>query len=232
MIKVKELSKSYGKKEILKGISTEIPTGQCLAILGPNGAGKSTFLKTLALILKPSKGEILIDGQIVNKDISNLKMKIGLISHSSFLYPELTAYENLEFYGQLYNVEGLDDKILNSLKKVGLKLVFNDPVYTFSRGMLQRLAIARALIHNPEIILLDEPFTGLDQQGITILEEVIKELKSQGKTIIMVTHSFEQAMDNVDRVIIINKGKIVGDYMKQEIKANNLKEIYLAKVAS
>ncbi|GAB6151383.1 ABC transporter ATP-binding protein [Desulfosporosinus burensis] len=230
MIEGTNLCKTYGRKNVLRDISVRIPTGEFVAVLGPNGAGKSTLLKILALISKPDSGEVKIGDKSLVDIKDELKHKIGIISHSSFLYPELTAYENLQFYGRLYGIDNLEEQIITIIKKVGLILALNEPVYTFSRGMLQRLSIARALIHNPEVILLDEPFTGLDQQGISLLEDVLKDLKSSYKTILMVTHSFEQGMDDVDRILIVNKGQIAADFPTEDLQAGDLLRIYHEKV--
>jgi len=226
------LSKTYGNKNVLRDISLTIPKGEFTAVLGPNGAGKSTLLKILALMSKPDSGEVKIGKQSFVNLKGELKRKIGILSHSSFLYPELTAYENLQFYGRLYDVRHLEEQIISVIKKVGLLLALNEPVYTFSRGMLQRLSIARALIHSPEVIFLDEPFTGLDQQGIGLLQDVLKDLKSSQKTILIVTHSFEQGMEDVDRILIINKGQIAADFSTENLQAGDLKRIYFEKVAS
>ena len=231
MIEGINLFKTYGKKSVLRDICVRIAKGEFVAVLGPNGAGKSTLLKILALISKPDSGEVKIGEQSLDNLKGELKRKIGIISHSSFLYPELTAYENLQFYGRLYGVDNLEAQIIAVTKKVGLLLSLNEPVYTFSRGMLQRLSIARALIHNPEVILLDEPFTGLDQQGISLLQDVLKELKSNHKTILMVTHSFEQGMDDVDRILIVNKGQIAADFPTEDLQSGDLLRIYHEKVA-
>ncbi|MBC2727435.1 ABC transporter ATP-binding protein [Desulfosporosinus sp.] len=232
MIEGINLSKTYGNKNVLRDISLTIPKGEFTAVLGPNGAGKSTLLKILALMSKPDSGEVKIGKQSFVNLKGELKRKIGILSHSSFLYPELTAYENLQFYGRLYDVRHLEEQIISVIKKVGLLLALNEPVYTFSRGMLQRLSIARALIHSPEVIFLDEPFTGLDQQGISLLQDVLKDLKSSQKTILIVTHSFEQGMEDVDRILIINKGQIAADFPTENLQAGDLKRIYVEKVAS
>ncbi|HBV85299.1 MAG TPA: sodium ABC transporter ATP-binding protein [Desulfosporosinus sp.] len=232
MIEGINLSKTYGNKNVLRDISLTIPKGEFTAVLGPNGAGKSTLLKILALMSKPDSGEVKIGKQSFVNLKGELKRKIGILSHSSFLYPELTAYENLQFYGRLYDVRHLEEQIISVIKKVGLLLALNEPVYTFSRGMLQRLSIARALIHSPEVIFLDEPFTGLDQQGISLLQDVLKDLKSSQKTILIVTHSFEQGMEDIDRILIINKGQIAADFPTENLQAGDLKRIYVEKVAS
>lgn len=231
MIEGINISKTYGSKNVLRDISVRIPRGEFVAVLGPNGAGKSTLLKILALISKPDSGQVIIGDQSLLHTPSELKRKIGIISHSSFLYPELTAYENLQFYGQLYGMDNLEAQIIAVIKKVGLLLALNEQVFTFSRGMLQRLSIARALIHNPEVILLDEPFTGLDQHGISLLQGVLSGLKSNHKTILMVTHSFEDGMNDVDRILILNKGQIAADFPTENLLSEDLKRIYHEKVA-
>ncbi len=219
MIEIKKLTKQADNKIILKGIDLSIKKGETVAILGPNGAGKSTLLKVIATLIKPSSGEVKINGLDLKKDSNKIKRLMGYLPHSSLLYDHYSPFENLVFFGNLYGVDGVEEKSIELVKRVGLSFFIKEPVKNFSRGMIQRTAIARAIIHDPELLLLDEPHTGLDQGAISILNEVIISMKNKGTTTLMVTHDFKQAAQICDRIIIIKNGKIVDDF---NILENNL----------
>ncbi|MFN7253322.1 MAG: heme ABC exporter ATP-binding protein CcmA [Anaerobacillus sp.] len=219
MIETKGLIKTIGDKMVLRGINLSIKKGESVAILGPNGAGKSTILKIISGLIKATSGEVLIDGITLKRDSYDQKRKIGFLAHNSFLYDHLTPLENLIFFGKLYGVENVEEKAKQLVADVGLSFFIHDPIRSFSRGMLQRIAIARAIIHDPEILLFDEPHTGLDQHAIKLLNEVIMNMKAKGSTIVMVTHDFHQAVETCDRVIIFKNGKLVEDISNV---ANNL----------
>lgn len=203
-----------------------IAAGEFITVLGPNGAGKTTLLKILSLLLKPSKGELYIVGTHIGDSNMKIKSKIGVISHNTFLYDNLSAYENLYFYGKLYQVPNLKNRIQAVLKEVGLSYVLYDPVGTFSRGMQQRLSIARAILHDPTILFLDEPYTGLDQNAIYILNSVLGRLTSKERTIFMVTHNYEQGLELSNRVLILDKGRVVYETETAGISPNKFKELY------
>jgi len=230
MIKATGLTKIIGHKNILKGIDLHIPEGQFVTVFGPNGAGKSALLKTLALISKPSTGKLVIDGMDTSKNTDAIREKIGVISHQTFLYDNLTARENLTFYGKMYGVPDLKDRIYDVLSQVGLEFSINDPVRTFSRGMQQRLAIARATLHDPAILFLDEPYTGLDPHAIQILNGVLQQLNLKKRTVFLITHNFEEGFSMSDRVLFVVKGKIVYDGKKDAFSREALKNLYLEKV--
>lgn len=212
MIKINGLVKRIGDKTILRGIQLNIEKGQTVGILGSNGAGKSTLLKVLATIMKPTSGTVTIDGHDMKKEAIKVKQKLGYLPHASMIYDHLSPYENLKFFGSLYHVADLESRIPKLIDQVGLKLFTHEPVRSFSRGMIQRIAIARAIIHQPHILLLDEPHTGLDQSAIQILNQVIEEMKRDQVTTLMVTHDFLQAAKVCDRFIIIKGGKIADDF--------------------
>lgn len=229
MLKAKGIVKQVGPKTILQGINLEIRAGECVAILGPNGAGKSTLLKILATLMKPSAGIVYLDGKDAWKSPEQVRGKIGLISHQSLLYDNLTARENLLFYGKMLGLTDLDQRVSQLLKEVGLLLSANEQVRNFSRGMQQRLALARAILHNPPLLFLDEPFTGLDQQGIGLLNNVIGQAKTKGTTLIMVTHSFEEGLAFSDRVLVLNKGGLVYTGETKDLTINGLRDLYCEK---
>lgn len=230
IITAKNLVKKIGTKTILHNINLHISEGEFVTVLGPNGAGKTTLLKILSLLVKPSSGALIVKGKSGEDNFLELRRHIGVISHNSFLYDNLTAYENLEFYGKLYGVANLKQRIAGVIEEVGLQYVLRDPVRTFSRGMLQRLAIARAIIHEPDILFLDEPYTGLDQHAIGILNSVLLNLNNKSRTIFMVTHNYEQGLAKSDRILIVVKGNIVYDAATEGLSQETFKAIYLEHV--
>jgi heme exporter protein A len=232
MLVAEQLEKSIGGKRIIHPISFKVTRGEFVTVLGPNGAGKSTLFKLLSLATQPSKGKIFINGSKATTLSSNLRKEIGVISHHTFLYDNLSALENLKFYGQAYQVCDLDKRIKEVLRFVGLQLYIHDPVRTYSRGMQQRLSIARAILHNPSILFLDEPYTGLDQHAIQILNSVLQSLNKDNRTIFMITHNYEEALTLSNRLIVLTKGKVVYDADTSGIKAEDFRRIYLELVGS
>ena len=212
MIEIKKLTKQADNKLILRGIDLSITQGETVAILGANGAGKSTLLKVLATLIKPASGLVKINGLDLKNDHIEVKKMFGYLPHSSLLYDHYTPLENLVFFGNLYGVKDVENRARKLVNEVGLSFFINEPVKNFSRGMIQRIAIARAIIHEPKIMLLDEPHTGLDQGAITILNNVVLSMKEKGCTTLMVTHDFKQAAAICDRIIIVKNGKIADDF--------------------
>jgi len=230
VIKAVGITKTIGRKTILNNIDLHIKPGEFITVFGPNGAGKSTLLKILSLVNKPSKGQLTIDGNNAVENPAEIRNKIGVISHQTFLNENLTASENLNFYGKMYGVPDLKNRIYNVLDEVGLEFSLNDPVRTFSRGMQQRLAIARAILHDPAILYLDEPYTGLDPHAIQILNNVLAELHHNQRTVFLITHNFEEGVNLSNRILFVVKGRIVYDGKKDAINKDELKKLYLTKV--
>lgn len=212
MIEIKKLMKQADNKLILRGVDLSIKKGETVAIIGPNGAGKSTLLKVLATLIKPTSGVIKINGMDLKKNHLEIKRILGYLPHSSLLYDHYSPLENIVFFGKIYGVNNVEERANELVKEVGLSFFLNEPVKNFSRGMIQRIAIARAIVHDPAILLLDEPHTGLDQGAISILNNVILSMKAKGTTTLMVTHDFKQAAEICDRIIILKNGKIVDDF--------------------
>ncbi len=224
-IEVKRLIKAYGEHYALRGIDMSVKWGEFLAIFGPNGAGKTTLLKVLATIVKPSSGGVSVAGFDLREDAVKVRHRIGVVFHQPLLYDDLSAYENLRFYGRMYEVPDLKDRINQLVAQVGLESRLHDPVRTLSRGMQQRLAIARALIHDPPILLLDEPGTGLDQQASAMLADIIISTLTKQRTVIMTTHSLEQGAALGNRIMIMADGKIAYEESKQ-LDISSLREVY------
>lgn len=209
MLELKNITKVIGDKIILRNFSLAIDRGECVAIIGPNGAGKSTFFKIVAGLMQPTSGDIYLNGEIIKKKSPILKKKIGYLGHESFLYSSLTPLENLMFYAKLYKVKNREEKAMELLNTVGLHYFKDIPIRSFSRGMMQRLAIARVLLAEPDVLLLDEPHTGLDQEAISLLNNLMKEKLDKGISILLISHDFEQVMNNCDKALVLNKGRIV-----------------------
>ena len=184
-IEVRRLVKSFGHQVALRGVDLAVAEGEFLTLFGPNGAGKTTLLRIVASLTRPSAGTVLLRGQDLGKAAAALRRRIGLISHNPLLYGDLTAEENLRFFARLYDLAGGAARIDAVLEQVGLAIRRRDPVRTYSRGMVQRLAIARAILHDPDIMLLDEPYTGLDQDASAMLDAVLKQIAAQGRTVVM-----------------------------------------------
>jgi heme exporter protein A len=211
LITVESLSKTYGFMPVLRQITFSVPHGQFVALLGPNGSGKSTLLRLLAGLAKPTSGTICVGGWQIPQEAEQVRQYIGLVSHRSLLYPTLTALENLAFFAQLYGVPASPARLLALLDQVGLKKRAHSLARTFSRGMQQRLSIARALIHNPDVLLFDEPHTGLDQQASDMLDALLRQASQAGRTIIMTTHDLQRVPSLAHRVIVLHRGMIALD---------------------
>lgn len=228
-VQVRNLTKVFGRRKVLDKISFEIEKGGFLALFGPNGAGKTTLIKILSTLVPATSGEVKISGLEIYDDSAAVRAKIGLISHSPLLYGDLTAEENLKFYGRLYRVEGLNERIDELLDKVELDHRRYDLVRTYSKGMLQRLSIARALLHRPSILLLDEPHTGLDPHAVDILEGLLDSIKND-HTFIMITHNLEKGLALSSSVMILVGGTVIFKRRKEDLDLAELQEIYRRNV--
>ena len=226
MIKVKKLVKRFGLKTILKGMDFEAEQGEFVGLLGPNGAGKTTFLRILSSLSRPTFGEVRIAGFRLPQQAAAVRRSLGVLSHLPLLYGDLTAEENLIFFGRMYAVEDLDTRIGEVLKLVGLTNRRRDLVRTYSRGMQQRLAIARSVIHDPEILLLDEPYTGLDQDACAMLDEVLREIAAQGRTVVMTSHDLVRSADLASRFDVLSRGKIISSAKREDIPRDGLLAFY------
>ncbi len=224
-IEVKRLIKSYGEHHALRGIDLNVKWGDILAIFGPNGAGKTTLLKVLATLVKPSAGDVSVAGFNLKQDAIMIRRRIGVVTHQTLLYDDLSAYENLRFYGKMYDVSNLRDRISQLVAQVGLESRIHDPVRTLSRGMQQRLAIARALIHDPPVLLLDEPGTGLDQHASAMFANILNSTVNKQRAVLMTSHSLEQGAALSNRIAIMADGKIAYEGSKQ-MDISNLRDVY------
>lgn len=208
IIEVRNLGKKFGNNVAVNNVSLTIARGESFALLGPNGAGKTTLVRILSTLIKPSYGTAKINGYDVVEDAEKVKRCIGVVSHNLFLYDELTAGENLEFYAALYEV---DTSIENLLEKLEIASICGEYVGNLSRGMKQRLSIARAIVHEPELLLLDEPSVGLDVKSRQAFYGMVKELHSKGTTILLTTHLLEEAAQLCRKGAVMHKGSIAAE---------------------
>jgi ABC-type multidrug transport system ATPase subunit len=205
---VDDISRHFGRRRALARVSFEVLQGSVLGLLGPNGAGKSTMLAILATLLRPTSGRVRYGSFELDDRRPGLRAAIGVLGHDLFLYPELTARENLVFFGSLSNVPDADGAALAALGRAGLADRADDPVSSFSRGMRQRVALERALIHRPRLVLLDEPFTGLDDASTGVLLERLHGLRRDGAIIVLATHDLDLAEGLLDRAVFLRNGRI------------------------
>ncbi|MGC8878615.1 MAG: heme ABC exporter ATP-binding protein CcmA [Anaerolineae bacterium] len=226
MIEIRGLIKAFGNRLVLKGITLHVSAGEFVTLVGPNGAGKTTLIRILATLSRPSAGQVLLGGRDLDQDPMMARRMIGLVSHRTLLYDDLTGEQNLLFYAQLYDVTRPRMRVEELLRQVGLWGRQRDPVSTYSRGMQQRLAIARALLHNPPILLLDEPDTGLDRQGAVTLGALLRQADLGQRTVLMTTHNLEYAMVWGERVVILVNGRIVFQTNRSEIDLATLRAQY------
>jgi len=224
VIRTQGLTKSFGARWALRGIDLNIHQGELVAVLGPNGAGKTTLIRILATLTKPSSGSAFIAEFDVHKNPQDVRRKLGVVSHRTYLYETLTARENLKFFGKMYNLTDLNDRVDELLARVGLEWRADDLVRNFSRGMQQRLALARAILHRPSVLLLDEPYSGLDQNASVILSQQIEMLLDENRTVVMTTHDFDRALERECRVAILDRGRIVTEESSSNLSRDDLKE--------
>jgi len=234
MIQVRSVSKSFGIIEAVKNVSFTIDKGEIFGILGPNGAGKSTIVNILNTLVKPDKGDVIIDGVNTKDDGNTIKLIMGVVPQEIALYEELTAYENLMFWGGLYNISQLELKanVNNTLEIVDLVYRKDDRIKTFSGGMKRRINIACSVLHNPKILVLDEPTVGVDPQNRNHIFEVIERLNNEGMTIIYTTHYMEEAERFCDKIAIIDVGRIIAQGTLKELREiSEVKDLLTIKLA-
>jgi heme exporter protein A len=226
MISVMKLVKRFGLKTILRGLDFEVQEGEFVALLGPNGAGKTTFLRVLATLSRPTMGHVSVAGFHLPVQAAAVRHSLGVVSHLPLLYGDLTAEENLQFFGRMYGVIELHHRINEILELVGLTSRRRDLVRTFSRGMQQRLAIGRAILHDPEVLLFDEPHTGLDQDACDMLDRLLRKVASQGRTVVMTSHDLARVEDLASRFDVLSRGVISFSTNRVEMGDSNLLDFY------
>jgi len=224
MILVKKLVKRFGPITVLRELDFNVKSGDFVALLGPNGAGKTTLLRILSSLMRPTSGYVQVASCRLPSQGASLRAKLGVVSHQPLLYGDLTAVENLQFFSKLYSIE--PDRIQEILDLVGLFHRRDDLVRTFSRGMQQRLAIGRAILHDPTILLLDEPHTGLDQAAGEILDRILKDVALEGRTVVMTSHDLVRSAELASRLVLLSKGKISDSVSTAGLDSADLVDFY------
>ena len=224
VVEAENLHKTFAWTPVLRGVSCTISAGEAVGIFGPNGAGKTTFLRVLATLLKPSSGTLTLFERPAQE--TAVRRRLGFLGHDSFLYPDLTPIENLTFYAKAYQLENPGPRIDSVLAQVGLQDWAKTPLRTFSRGMEQRLALARALLHEPDLLLLDEPYTGLDQDAVKLLQTILMQAKGAGKTIVFATHDFELGLALCSRAVIFKRGQLVWQSPTPPVSVSEFSKLY------
>jgi len=222
---VKGLSKAFGTRKAVDDVSFTLPEGAFLSIFGPNGAGKTTLLRVLSTLARPSAGEARLCGIDLKEEPDKVRERIGLISHQSMLYPDLTAQENLMLYAELYGIPDPQARVDELLSAVGLSHRRLDPVRTFSRGMTQRVSIARALGHDPQVVFLDEPYSGLDPHAVDIFDKLINAVRGD-RTFVMVSHDLSKGFHLCTHVLVLARGRVVLFAPKDTLDFNELSQLY------
>jgi len=231
MIEVRKLVKRFGAKPVLRGLDFSVEEGEFVALVGPNGAGKTTFLRVLSSLARPSLGRVSIAGFQLPSQAAEVRRSLGVVSHLPLLYGDLTAEENLRFYGKMYTVPALRQRIEQVLELVGLSARRSDLVRTFSRGMQQRLAIGRAVLHDPVVLLFDEPYTGLDQEACDMLDKVLREVAGRGRTVVMTSHDLGRVQDLASRFDVLARGVIAASTTPSGLGSQNLLDFYRQALA-
>ena len=226
LLEARGLVREYSGLAAVDGIDLALPAGAFLVVFGPNGAGKTSLLRMLAGGLRPTRGEVLLGGVPLQPGSPRGRERIGVLSHQTYLYGHLTARENLRFYGRLYGLAQLDDRVDAGLAQVGLRARAGDCVQTFSRGMRQRLGLARTLLHDPELVLLDEPYTGLDAHAAAVLREVLTALHDGRRTVVLVTHNLTQGLELADRAAIQVRGRFAWEGRTSSVRAHEFEVFY------
>ncbi len=226
-LKATGITKRFGHRLVLKGINFSLAEGERVAIFGPNGAGKTTLMRILATVASPTAGRVLVDGIDPEEEPLQARRRIGVVSHHPYLYDDLTARENLRFYGRMYDVPDLDRKIVETVRRVGLSARLDDRVGTFSHGMQQRIAMARAVLHDPEVLMLDEPEAGLDQDALDLLTDLLREPGGERRrAALIVTHHLDLGLALSDRVAILVDGRFAFQAASSELDPTTVRQLY------
>ena len=229
-LEAKGLVRRFSRLRAVDGITFDLQAGELLTIFGPNGAGKTTLLNILAGVMCPDEGRVLLDGNVVVGSERQWRKEVGLVTHQTMLYDRLTAVENLSFYSKLFSLEDSERRIRDALEGLKIKEVADQPVGSLSRGFQQRIALARALLHDPKILLLDEPYIGLDLYASRLLRDLISQLKDGERTVVLVTHNFGQGLELADRIAIQVSGQFIFTGSSDGVELTEFEEFYCRKI--
>ncbi len=209
LIRLDRVEKRFGRKRVLKGVSMAVSGGEVVALLGANGAGKTTLMRLVAGLDRPNRGEVWLGPAPLSRAGAEIRRYVGLVSHAPLLYDSLSGLENLQFFARMYDLLNATERIEQVLRAVDLWRRRNDPVRTYSRGMVQRLAIARAILHDPPVLLMDEPDTGLDRESVAMLADLILRMREGGRAVLLTTHNWDRAQAWSDRICELADGRII-----------------------
>ncbi|MFL2545541.1 MAG: heme ABC exporter ATP-binding protein CcmA [Longimicrobiales bacterium] len=229
-LEAKGLVRRFSRLRAVDDITFDLQAGELLTIFGPNGAGKTTLLNILAGVMCPDEGQVLLDGNVVVGSERQWRKEFGLVTHQTMLYDRLTTVENLSFYSKLFNLEDSERRIWDAMEDLKVKEVANQPVGSLSRGFQQRIALARALLHDPKILLLDEPYIGLDLYASRLLRDLISQLKDGERTVVLVTHNFGQGLELADRIAIQVSGQFIFTGSSDGVELTEFEEFYCRKI--
>jgi len=232
MIEASKIRKSYGRAVVLGEVSLAVRGAECVLLVGPNGAGKTTLLRILATVLRPNSGSLVVNGVDAIRQPAEARAAIGMVGHGSYVYEDLTALENLRFWATMHGGDAGRARLEGALAHVGLDGFGEERVRTYSAGMKRRLALARVALIDPRVLLLDEPFTGLDTEGRKWVGEFLRAFKARGGAAVLVTHSFGAALEISDRVAVLAGGQLVADRPCAQLSADDLNKLYTSLTES
>lgn len=222
MLELNRVVKRFGPVTAVRNVSLVIDKGQFVTLFGPNGAGKTTLLQIVAQLSQPTAGALTFP----DNDTLQLRKLIGYVSHQSLLYGQLTGFENLHFYARLYGLTDPAGRATAMLEKMDLARASHQLTATYSSGMKQRLSLGRALIHEPQLLLLDEPYAGLDRHGSRLLTDVLRQLREQGRTVILITHNLTEGLTLADRVLVMRRGELMYEAARDQIDDDQFENLY------
>ena len=226
-VEIKGLSKAFGRTPVLRGLELSVPWGQVLTILGPNGSGKTTLIKVLATLTRPDDGAVRVAGLDLARMGQRIRRVIGVVTHDPILYDQLTGYENLSFFGRMYGLDRLEGRIASAAEQLGVTARLHQRVGTLSHGLRKRLTIARALLHEPRLLLMDEPESGLDQEALEMLDAVVSDRGRPSRTVLMTTHNLERSLAVGQRLAILARGAIAyQEDVDSSTGAASLRDVY------
>jgi len=225
-IKISGLSKHFGPETALDGVDISLQPGEFLTVFGPNGSGKTTMMRIIASLSRPSTGSVELFGEDIRRAPAHARQRIGFVTHRSLLYSSLSGFQNVHFFARMFGVDNAADRTHEILSVMGLEHRMDDEVFTYSRGLEQRCAIARALVHRPDVLLLDEPFSGLDPDATARLQNLLAEPEGLSRTVILTSHDLTHGVTHADRVAILTRGRLAFTAPAEQIAAGTMPEIY------
>ena len=231
-VQIRGVTKSFGRTPVLRSIDLDVPQGTVLSLLGPNGSGKTTLIRVLSTLTKPDAGEVRIGGASIGRQSARLRRLIGVVGHDPLLYDDLTARENLRFVCRMFDLDRIDERVQSVSDRMGMAPDLDRKIGAMSHGMKKRFSIARALLHDPQVLLLDEPETGLDQEALSLLDSVIASRSESGRTVVMTTHNLERAVALGDRMAILASGRVAYDETIDAVDPDASRHAYIQHVGA